>query len=198
MNPKYKSMIFVLFLSTAALSFLQAQEPSPRRLSLEDAVRLAMKQNPDLISARLEVKRSDARVLEAWGNAMPAVDVSGQYVHMINKQVAFFPDYFLFASPLASPFSVFILDTRSTLSIFFFSFSAFRQRDTAIRMFPDPMDTLRVHPDALESYCPESSDYVMVQGGAGHGAVSRDVIREIRERDFARRFSPTTFFEGGN
>ena len=68
----------------------------------------------------------------------------------------------------------------------------------AFQMFPDPMDTWRVHPDALESYCLESSDYAMVQGGAGHETVSRDVIREIRKRDFASRFSPTTFIEGGN
>ena len=74
-----------------------SQESAPRPLSLQDAVRLAMKQNPDLTSARLEVKRSDARVLEAWGNAMPAIDVSGQYVHMIDKPVTFFPDYFLYS-----------------------------------------------------------------------------------------------------
>jgi len=57
---------------------------------------MAMKQNPDLATARLEVKRSDARVLEAWGNAMPAVDLSGQYAHLIDKPVSFFPDYFLY------------------------------------------------------------------------------------------------------
>lgn len=74
-----------------------SQESTPRPLSLQDAVRLAMKQNPDLTSARLEVSRSDARVLEAWGNAMPAIDVSGQYVHMIDKPVTFFPDYFLYS-----------------------------------------------------------------------------------------------------
>ena len=99
MNLKSKSLIFILLLFATALSFSpgRAQEPSPRRLSLEDAVRLAMKQNPDLVTARLEVKRSDARVLEAWGSAMPAVDVSGQYVHMIDKPVTFFPDYFLYS-----------------------------------------------------------------------------------------------------
>jgi outer membrane protein TolC len=79
------------------LSFpAQAQQQTTRRLSLEDAVRLAMKQNPDLTTARLEVKASDARVLEAWGNALPAVDLSGQYVHMIDKPVTFFPDFFLY------------------------------------------------------------------------------------------------------
>ena len=96
MNLKLNSRIVVLFLAATALSLAQAQEPPPRRLSLEDAVRLAMKQNPDLTTARLEVKRSDARVLEAWGNAMPAVDLSGQYAHLIDKPVSFFPDYFLY------------------------------------------------------------------------------------------------------
>jgi outer membrane protein len=98
MNLKSKSLILILFLLATAFSFspVQAQEPSVRRLSLEDAVRLAMKQNPDLTTARLEVKRSDARVLEAWGNAMPSVDLSGQYAHLIDKPVSFFPDYFLY------------------------------------------------------------------------------------------------------
>ena len=74
-----------------------AQQNAPQRLSLEDAVRLAFKRNPDLTSARLEVQRSDARVLEAWGNALPAVDLSGQYVHLIDKPVTFFPDVFLYS-----------------------------------------------------------------------------------------------------
>jgi outer membrane protein TolC len=99
MNLKSKSLILILFLSTLGLSMLpaQGQEAPSLRLSLEDAVRLAMKQNPDLITARLEVKRSDARVLEAWGSAMPTVDLSGQYVHMVDKPVTFFPDYFLYS-----------------------------------------------------------------------------------------------------
>jgi outer membrane protein len=98
MNLKSKPLIFILLLAAITMTSLpaQAQESPTRRLSLEDAVRMAMKQNPDLVTARLEVKRSDARVLEAWGNAMPAIDLSGQYVHMIDKQVSFFPDYFLY------------------------------------------------------------------------------------------------------
>jgi len=82
-----------LFLSATgfSLSPVCAQETSLRRLSLEDAVRMAMKTNPDLLTARLEVKRSDARVLEAWGNAMPAVDITGQYVHMIDSRCHSFP-----------------------------------------------------------------------------------------------------------
>jgi outer membrane protein len=98
MNLKSKPLIFILLLSAAATfgSAVYAQESISRRLSLEDAVRMAMKHNPDLLTARLEVKRSDARVLEAWGNAMPAVDLTGQYAHLVDKPVSFFPDFFLY------------------------------------------------------------------------------------------------------
>jgi outer membrane protein TolC len=73
-----------------------SQDSETRRLSIEEAIRLAIKQNSDLESVRLDVKRSDARVLEAWGYAMPSVDVSGQYMHFIDKPVTFFPDVFLY------------------------------------------------------------------------------------------------------
>ena len=73
-----------------------AQNLPERKLSLEEAVRIAMKQNPELTSARLEVRRADSRVREAWGNALPAVDISSQYVHFIDKPVTYFPDYLVY------------------------------------------------------------------------------------------------------
>lgn len=100
MNLHHKSPLIALCLTLAMLlatAPAESQQDPPQRLSLQDAVRLAMKRNPDLTSARLEVKRSDARVLEAWGNALPTVDLSGQYVHMIDKPVTFFPDVFLYS-----------------------------------------------------------------------------------------------------
>lgn len=87
------SLLVIVFMTAPA----ESQNSLPQRLSLQDAVRMAMKRNPDLTSARLEVKRSNARVLEAWGNALPAVDLAGQYVHMIDKPVSFFPDVFLYS-----------------------------------------------------------------------------------------------------
>lgn len=97
----HRTLIYRLcILAVAALALTppaHTQDIAPQRLSLQDAVRLAMKQNPDLTMARLEVKRSDARVMEAWGNALPAIDLSGQYAHMIDKPVTFFPDVFLYS-----------------------------------------------------------------------------------------------------
>ncbi len=98
LHQKLLTIHLCLVLSTAFIaSRASSQDVAPRPLSLQDAVRLAMKRNPDLTSARLDVKSSDARVLEAWGNAMPSIDVAGQYVHMIDKPVTFFPDYFLYS-----------------------------------------------------------------------------------------------------
>ena len=74
----------------------RAQDVPAQRLTLPEAVQIALEHNPDMKSARFDVERSDARVLEAWGNAMPAVDFSGQYVHLIDKPVTFFPDFFLY------------------------------------------------------------------------------------------------------
>ena len=95
---RYSPLILFCLVSAVVMitTTAKSQDSPPQRLSLQDAVRLAMKKNPDLTSARLEVKRSDARVLEAWGNALPAVDLAGQYVHMIDKPVTFFPDIFLY------------------------------------------------------------------------------------------------------
>lgn len=97
MNKNYERitliviLIFLLFISQAS-----AQEKIIRWLRLEDAVRLAMEHNSDLESARLDVERSDARVLEAWGYAMPSLDLSGQYMHFVDKPVTFFPDVLLY------------------------------------------------------------------------------------------------------
>lgn len=99
MNLRHLSFSLLKSLALVAVlgvNLAPAQEVATRNLSLEDAVRMAMKRNPDLISARLEVERSDSRVVEAWGNALPAVDLSGQYVHLVDKPVTFFPDFFLY------------------------------------------------------------------------------------------------------
>ncbi len=98
MNLNYKSFILFLFplLSVVLMPPLQGQDSAARRLTLEESVRLAIKHNPELESARLEVKKSDARVLEAWGNTMPSLDLSGNYVHLIDKPVSYFPDYLIY------------------------------------------------------------------------------------------------------
>jgi outer membrane protein TolC len=64
------------------------------RVSLADAVRSALESNHDLIAARHEVGRADARVREAWGYALPSIDLSGTYTRALKKPVFFFPNIF--------------------------------------------------------------------------------------------------------
>lgn len=77
-------------------SAVQAQQSTPTEMTIEYAVRLALQNNPDLRTAQLELEKANKRVLEAWGNTMPSVDISSQYVHLIDKPVSYFPDYLIY------------------------------------------------------------------------------------------------------
>lgn len=70
-----------------------AQSASPRVLTLEGAIQSAMQHNPELAAARLEVEKADARVLEAWGYALPTLSLQGQYSRALKKPVFFLPDF---------------------------------------------------------------------------------------------------------
>jgi outer membrane protein TolC len=65
----------------------------PRVLTLADAIRIALENNADLSVSRLDVDQADARVSEAVGYALPAVDLSGRYSRALKKQVFFLPDF---------------------------------------------------------------------------------------------------------
>ncbi|MEX1140567.1 MAG: TolC family protein [Bacteroidota bacterium] len=83
----FVSMFAVLIVAAAA-----AQDV-PRLITLDQAVAIALEKNRDLKSARLEVDRADARVREAWGYALPALDLSGQYTRALERPVFFLPDF---------------------------------------------------------------------------------------------------------
>lgn len=77
-----------LFSSLLALP-VQAQQ---RSLSLDEAVSTALTNNRDLHVARLEVDRADAAAKEALGNALPSLNVTGNYTRNIKSPVFFFPN----------------------------------------------------------------------------------------------------------
>jgi outer membrane protein TolC len=83
------AMLAVFGLRTATA---QHADTSHISITVDAAVRMAVQHNPELQSARLEVQRSDARVMEAWGYTMPSVDISGNFNHIIEKPKSFFPD----------------------------------------------------------------------------------------------------------
>ena len=90
MKRYFKSRIgIILTLSFLIILPVRPQDIIIRRLSIEDAIRHAMKYNPELKTARLEVERSDARVTEAWGNALPSIDFSGTYTRTLKSPIFF-------------------------------------------------------------------------------------------------------------
>ncbi|HTP13388.1 MAG TPA: TolC family protein [Bacteroidota bacterium] len=74
----------------------QSQQHASTPLTIEQAVRLALQNNPELRTSKLEMDKSNKRVMEAWGTTLPAVDLSGTYVHLIDKPVSYFPDYLIY------------------------------------------------------------------------------------------------------
>ncbi len=88
-----KKLITQMFFLALAAGLAPAQDSgTPITLTLEKAVQLAMRQNTDLQTSRLDVVKADARVSEAWGYTMPSVDLSGQYIRTLKSPVFFISD----------------------------------------------------------------------------------------------------------
>ncbi|MCU7492720.1 MAG: TolC family protein [Ignavibacteria bacterium] len=82
--------IFVLILiALSSSSYAQ----SVRRLSLKDAVAIALEQNRDLKVAYYDKEKNEQRVKEAYGNAMPTITGSGQYTRNLQLPVFYMPSF---------------------------------------------------------------------------------------------------------
>ena len=89
------TIMFLLLLAAFIPASAQTDSVSLLRISMDDAIKLAIKHNPELESARLEVQRAHAKVKEAWGYTMPSVDLSGQYSRSLKKPRFFVPGSFI-------------------------------------------------------------------------------------------------------
>lgn len=88
-----RQFIAILSLIIWTIRIAMAQTPSTKIYTIEEAVKTALQKNPDLASARLDVDRADARVQEAWGYALPSINLTGQYSRALKKPVFFLPDF---------------------------------------------------------------------------------------------------------
>ncbi len=77
----------------AATPLTAQQDTVMHHFTVEDAVRFALQNNHELLGSRLEVDRADARVREAWGTALPRIDLKAKYTRAIKKPVFFLPDF---------------------------------------------------------------------------------------------------------
>ena len=81
-------ILMVIFLSFGHPAFSQTET-----YTLEKAIETAMENNRETKIARMEVTKAKAAVDEAIGNALPSLDLTGNYTRFLEKQKMAFPDF---------------------------------------------------------------------------------------------------------
>jgi len=89
----------LLAMALATAEALLAQESAP--LSMEQAVRIALRQNRDVQAGRLALEEANERVTEAWSNVYPSLDFNASYTRNVSPTLTFLPKAFL--DPDAGP-----------------------------------------------------------------------------------------------
>ncbi len=78
----------IIFLASLSPAFSQMQ-----RLTLEQAIDLAVQNNYDAKKARLAVQKSEAKIDEALGSALPKLTLNANYTNNPKKPKFFLPDF---------------------------------------------------------------------------------------------------------
>ncbi len=87
-----KKFILIIFVTTFALTQAYSQKLT---LTLDQALKVAVENNRELKSAHMDMEKSDYRVQEAIGTALPTITAIGQYSRAIKKPVFFLPGFFM-------------------------------------------------------------------------------------------------------
>lgn len=83
---KYLPVILLFIISTIAYS-------QPQSYTLDAAIRTALKNNSDVKIAVMNVQKASAAVHEAFGYALPSLDLSAGFTHFLEKPKTPFPDF---------------------------------------------------------------------------------------------------------
>ncbi len=67
--------------------------PQPQTYTLDAALKTALKNNSDVKIAEMNVKKASAAVNEAFGYALPSLDLSAGFSHFLEKPKTPFPDF---------------------------------------------------------------------------------------------------------
>ncbi len=84
--PKY----LLLFVSFLLASFAYPQQQT---YTLDTAIQTALKNNSDVKIAEMNVQKASAAVHEAFGYALPSLDLSAGFTHFLEKPKTPFPDF---------------------------------------------------------------------------------------------------------
>lgn len=84
---KIKLIVLGVFLSFVHINAQHIE------ITLDEAIKLALQNNREIEIAKMDVEKAEAAVSEAFGYALPSVDVSGSFSHFIEKPKMAFPDF---------------------------------------------------------------------------------------------------------
>ncbi len=90
-HPKQK--LLLIFFLAAGIFFPDVVFAQSKTLTLEEAINTSIKNNRDIIIAALNVNKAGAAVDEAFGYALPSVDLSANFSHYLQKPKMSFPDF---------------------------------------------------------------------------------------------------------
>ncbi len=88
--PFYFTFFIILFLTTVFGRNTSAQQ---KVLNIKEAINIALQNNRDISISVMNVKKAEAAVDEAFGYALPSLDLSGSFSHFIKKPMMLFPDF---------------------------------------------------------------------------------------------------------
>jgi outer membrane protein TolC len=84
---------FLLSLSILVFGFAFGANAQSRIITLDDAIHLALENNTDIKISLMNTQRSRAAVREAFGYALPSLDLSANFAHFLKKPKMPFPDF---------------------------------------------------------------------------------------------------------
>jgi outer membrane protein len=87
---RIKIFQIIILITTVFCSLTQAQK---KIFTLDDAINKALRNNREIIIAKMNIEKSEAAVSEAFGYALPSVDVSANFAHFLKKPKTPFPDF---------------------------------------------------------------------------------------------------------
>jgi len=83
--------LFLIIISVLINNTVQIAQV--RVLTLEDAIHIALENNSDVKIALMNTQKSRAAVREAFGYALPSLDLSANFAHFLKKPKMAFPDF---------------------------------------------------------------------------------------------------------
>ena len=94
MKQKTHSIYIYVVISIFLLFIFQISSPAQSKVyTLDEAINTAINNNRDITISVMNVKKSGAAVDEAFGYALPSLNLSGNFSHFLEKPKMSFPDF---------------------------------------------------------------------------------------------------------